>query len=305
MPHKSASFHYLCDMRTLRLDDKETHNICFDYRDESVMLLSSIHQMETVRENIKTNFFMLMIVEQGHSDATINEDRVHLEAGDMLICMPGNIILSGMVSINFRSRIFLTTPAYAYNLLKDTQVSTLRYLACNSYISIRLSAKEQEITLYYYHLISAYGTFPDNELRRQCIQKLLQAFSYAMASFLLEHGFVKKPVKYSAAESIFRSFAHLLRENPSGRSVQFYAEQLHISPKYFNTICKQVTGKTASTIINEELVNQAKIMLNDPDLSIKQIASTLGFSNQSHFGTFIHRNTGLSPQALRKMQNDD
>ena len=61
-------------------------------------------------------------------------------------------------------------------------------------------------------------------------------------------------------------------------------------------------GKTASKIINEEIVTQAHLMLKDPDLSIKQISSILGFTNQSHFGSFIRKETGVSPQALRKKQ---
>ena len=299
-------FSYLCAMKTIKLDTQETKKLVVDYKDENVMLLDNIHQVESVREAIRTEFFLLMMVEQGQSNAVINKEEVFLEQGDMLICTPGNIIESGMVSINFHSLIFLATPAHAYNLLKDTHVGTLRYLAKDSYISMHLSPQGQNIFLNFYNLISSYGTFHDEELRRQCVQKALQAFSCAVVAFLIEHGRLQQqPVRFSAAESLFRSFARLLREHPNGRSVQFYAEKLNISPKYFNTICKQVAGKTASTLINEELVNQAKIMLKDPDLSIKQIASTLGFSNQSHFGTFIRRETGVSPQALRKNHAQD
>ena len=289
-------------MKTINLNTPEARDLVVDYRDDKVILLDNIHQVDSVRETVRTELFILMIVEQGQSHAVINNEEIFLEQGDMLICTPGNIIESGMVSIDFHCRIFLTTPAYAYNLLKDTHVGTLRYLAKDAYICIHLSTQGQEICHNYYSIITSYGgMFHEGELRTQCVQKTLQAFSCAVVAFLMENGGLQpQPVKFSAAESLFRSFAHILREHPSGRSVQFYADKLNISPKYFNTICKQVAGKTASTLINEELVNQAKIMLKDPDLSIKQIASTLGFSNQSHFGTFIRRETGISPQALRK-----
>lgn len=288
-------------MKTIKLNTPEAQNVVADYRDENVMLLDNIHQVNDMRETIRTEFFILMIVEQGQSHAVINKEEIFLEQGDMLICTPGNIIESGMVSINFHCRIFLSTPSYAYNLLKDTHVGTLRYLAKDAYIHIHLPLQGQKIFHNYYTLISSYGIFQNNELLNQCVQKVLQAFAYAVVAFLLDNGQLQpQPVKFSAAENLFRSFAHILREQPNGRSVQFYADKLNISPKYFNTICKQVSGKTASTLINEELVSQAKIMLKDPDLSIKQIASTLGFSNQSHFGTFIRRETGMSPQTLRK-----
>ncbi len=287
-------------MRTIKLDTQETKKFVLDYRDEDVVILDNIHQVEKARETIRTDFFMLMLVEQGQCNIMINQEEVSLEKGDLLIGTPGNFIKSGMVSINFHCRIFLTTPTYTQNLLKETRLGTLRYLVKNSFLTIHTSQGEQSIIRNYYTLISAYGSFSNDKVRKQCVQKLLQAFSYAMVAFLWEHGFIQLQPKYNAADSLFHSFARILREQPNGRSVQFYAEKLNISPKYFNTICKQVTGKTASTIINEELVSQAKIMLKDPDLSIKQIAATLGFSNQSHFGTFMRRETGVSPQALRK-----
>ena len=60
-----------------------------------------------------------------------------------------------------------------------------------------------------------------------------------------------------------------------------------------------VSNKTASQLINEELVNLARTMLSDPDLSVKEIASALGFANQSHFGSFMRKETGRSPIAIR------
>lgn len=79
-----------------------------------------------------------------------------------------------------------------------------------------------------------------------------------------------------------------------------YANLLHISPKYFSSVCKKLTGKTASEIINDEIIKQSSFLLRNNKLSIKQISSRLGFVNQSHFGTFFRRHTGLSPQQYRE-----
>jgi AraC-like DNA-binding protein len=83
-------------------------------------------------------------------------------------------------------------------------------------------------------------------------------------------------------------------------NVNGYAELLHITPKYFSSICKKLSGKTANEIIKEETIKQAKILLHDNSLSIKQVADQLSFTNQSHFGTYFHRYTGMSPQQFRQ-----
>lgn len=82
-------------------------------------------------------------------------------------------------------------------------------------------------------------------------------------------------------------------------SVNEYAERLHVTPKYFSTTCKRLTGRTAGQIINEEIITTAKLLLRDNSKSIKQISDLLGFANQSHFGTYFSKRIGMSPQQFR------
>ncbi|MCB0458901.1 MAG: AraC family transcriptional regulator, partial [Flavobacteriaceae bacterium] len=64
---------------------------------------------------------------------------------------------------------------------------------------------------------------------------------------------------------------------------------------------KEVSGKSTSQLINEIVVMEAKIMLDNPKLTISQIAQELQFSNQSFFGKFFKKNTGISPSNYRKI----
>ena len=107
--------------------------------------------------------------------------------------------------------------------------------------------------------------------------------------------------EYISAENIMQKFLSLIQnESIAYLNVTEYANLLHISPKYFSSACKKLTGKTASEIINEEIIKQSSFLLRNNKLSIKQISSRLGFVNQSHFGTFFRRHTGLSPQQYRE-----
>ena len=88
---------------------------------------------------------------------------------------------------------------------------------------------------------------------------------------------------------------HFLKE----KRVEFYAEQLSITPKYLTEILKNETGKTASQWIGEALIIEAKVLLHNPALSIAQVADLLHFPNQSTFGRFFKRSTHLSPTAYK------
>ena len=107
------------------------------------------------------------------------------------------------------------------------------------------------------------------------------------------------------SDTILKDFAELLVQNiRKETSVGFYAEKLCISKQYLSLIIKEKTRVTLGTIIASMRVEVASQLLRDPDLTIQQIASELSFSDQSSFGKFFKKHTGVSPlkyrQSLRK-----
>lgn len=88
---------------------------------------------------------------------------------------------------------------------------------------------------------------------------------------------------------------HFLEE----RQVSFYAEKMHLTPKYFSTVIKEASGKTAGAWINEMLLLEAKARLQRKDLTVAEIAHQLNFSDPSHFGKFFKKHTGMSPAQYR------
>jgi AraC-like DNA-binding protein len=85
----------------------------------------------------------------------------------------------------------------------------------------------------------------------------------------------------------------------SQRNVNTYAEQLSITPKYLTETVKEITGKTAGEIIDDFVLLEAKLLLDNPALSIAEIADELHFSDQSFFGKYFKRHAGVSPKEYR------
>ena len=82
--------------------------------------------------------------------------------------------------------------------------------------------------------------------------------------------------------------------------VEWYANQLHLAPKYLSNVLKQTLDTSPNILIDQALIRHAKSLLSSTSLSIQQIADQLGFQNQSHFGTFFKHQTGLSPSAFKQ-----
>ncbi len=103
--------------------------------------------------------------------------------------------------------------------------------------------------------------------------------------------------KDSRQEKIFQDFLTLLDKNyTKERSVNFYADKLHITPKYLSATTTMVTGISASRIIDNYIAFQIKQYLYTNNRSIKEISKELNFQSQSFFGRFFKRVTGLSPR---------
>ncbi len=104
----------------------------------------------------------------------------------------------------------------------------------------------------------------------------------------------------SRAEEYFCKFIDLLSLNfKQERMVGFYARQLCITPKYLTTLIKQVSGKSVSDWIDQFVIIEAKTLLRYSSMSIQEIAYTLHFPNQSFFGSYFKRLTGMSPSQYK------
>jgi len=102
--------------------------------------------------------------------------------------------------------------------------------------------------------------------------------------------------------SIVADFQDLLENNYSKKhQVQFYADQLFISPKGLNNATKRELGKTASALIKEKIIIEAKRELYQGKKTIKEIAFALGFEDPAYFSRFFKKSTSRSPKAFHSL----
>jgi AraC family transcriptional activator of pobA len=99
----------------------------------------------------------------------------------------------------------------------------------------------------------------------------------------------------------YQQFTALLEQDfSSHHDVLHYAEALMVEPVKLSRIISRITGKSTKQIIDERVVLEAKRYMTFTDISIKEIASLLGFSDQFHLSRTFKRITGLAPQSFRE-----
>ena len=86
-------------------------------------------------------------------------------------------------------------------------------------------------------------------------------------------------------------------------TVQFIAEELHLSPKYLTSLLQTLTGQSTQQHIHDKLIERAKEMLSTSELSISEISYQLGFEHIQSFSKLFKTKTNISPAKFRQSFN--
>jgi AraC-like DNA-binding protein len=78
-----------------------------------------------------------------------------------------------------------------------------------------------------------------------------------------------------------------------------YADKLCLSESHLNVLCKKECGMSASTLIQERVLQAAKRRLIYTEETVKEIAFDLNFNDVSYFIRFFKKHTGTSPNVYR------
>jgi len=104
--------------------------------------------------------------------------------------------------------------------------------------------------------------------------------------------------------TIFQKFIDLLnQENKLTNKVNHYAGLLNTTPQNLNAICRKETEQSATEILSEYIINEAKRLLLYTDFTVSEISSKLDFKDNSHFSKYFKRHVENTPIGFRKEQD--
>lgn len=100
---------------------------------------------------------------------------------------------------------------------------------------------------------------------------------------------------------IYQQFIGILNQGQAQthRRVAYYAERLCITPKYLSEIVKQLTGYTATDVINQYALRSIRVYLENKEISISQIADLMHFESVSYFCRYTKKLLGVTPGYYR------
>lgn len=141
-----------------------------------------------------------------------------------------------------------------------------------------------------------YTEYNRNEFDREKILAL------QLTTLLNEVNFeyTDQPSPSNAAFLITQQYKNELYENIGQiKRVTDCSNKFGISPNHLNKCVKETTGKSAHEILVDMRVLQAKVLLKQTDLQIREIAFKIGEFESSDFSKFFKKSTGQTPLEYR------
>ena len=78
------------------------------------------------------------------------------------------------------------------------------------------------------------------------------------------------------------------------------ADQLRVTPNYLSTVFHEQTGMKFTRYLTELRIQKAKALLSVSAMTVKEIASRVGYSSSRYFSGLFRQETGISPTDYMK-----
>ena len=248
----------------------------------------------------KTSDCSLLFVESGDLTLRHGVQVFPLQTGSLLLKPPGTVIQALHFHADTRIRIFgFTEQLIANSGVHKRHLESLSLFCATTGPHLPLPPAEAATFSSILDILQAKSALKTKPpLYMESVSQAFGMIALEVASFQSRQHQQQPAMQRSehlAYEFLKLVPQHITRE----RSVQFYADRLNVTAKYLSRCVKDVTGKTCGAIIDEMVILEARVLLDDPELSVAQVADQLHFANPFFFSRFFKDHTGLSPKAYR------
>lgn len=266
---------------------------------------NSASEMEIFRFPSRLNALIIGVGTEGETSLTSNLQEFRLKKDSLFIFSPKHI-LQVQSNNRFKAHLIVIAPDFLKRINIDTKRMMPLFLQFGSLPCMELTHAESQSLRSFISMVEQELKGSETDFSSEIIGGLIAATIYKVGDilthYLTEHPEVDSPI-HNRAEEYFRQFTELLGEHYTReRSVGYYARQLCITPKYLTTLIKRISGKSVSEWIDSYVILEAKTLLKYSNMSVQEIAYYLNFPNQSFFGSYFKRNTGMSPSQYKAKQ---
>ena len=269
--------------------------------EKEVVYLDSLKEVNRLStdESVKMDYNAIIHCRKGVVQLEIGgKEQVRVQAGKLLLVPTRKLLHPMMVSTDVDVAILLISDRVLKRALGPQIDIWNRAMYLKETYVIDGQRWTDALKLY------SHGIFRGEELR--LFNDIVLAFLRVLLLIICEELLHAESINMSSNistdryKTLFHQFLNLLsHEQQKHRQVSYYAEKLHITPKYLSTVCRKVSDKSPVSWITDSVMEDSYQLLRSTELSVKEISNKLGFPNSSFFGQFFREHAGTTPIEYR------
>lgn len=256
--------------------------------------------MSSVR--MATTFFVLC--KNGEIDITYNQKHYLLKKNSLVVGIPDIVVqINSQSLIDANAMFFKKEFLDGLNVNVDNSLIRIVLYILNNPILELTPSEQLDLQHTFTDLEKFAEANEEDTFTKEIIASGIRAFVYKVCriiSLRIERSEYAR-MNTRKYEYFKRFFALLATEYKQHRNVNWYAEQLNLSTKYFTSLIRQVSGRTTVDWINDRVIYEAKNLLLYSEMSITEIAYHLNFPSTSFFSKYFKNIVGINPSEFRKV----
>lgn len=245
------------------------------------------------------NSYVAVLFTKGTGLHEIDFQNYEVSAGSLFFMVPGQIH-SWQLSDDSEGFIFFISPEYYDLHFVNLKLKNYPFFA-SPYVSRKITVNDHDINQLTELLRAVeYENMADEFMKNASIIALLTLmFVYATRHYT-DQATLTTDSKLSYFKHYY-DFENLIENHfKRVKSVSKYADILGITLKHLNRVTQSVVNKTASALLTDRIILEAKRMLIFMDESVVDIAFGLGYEDYSYFTRVFSKKAGLSPTQFRQ-----
>jgi AraC-like DNA-binding protein len=248
-----------------------------------------------ISEPHRHDFYYCVLLDKGDMELEVDFKRIKLGDHAVFLSYPEQV--HRIISTNLEKAWFL---AFDPSIIDEQLKNILDQCLSEVMVLTLAPAKSTELSALIGHLDTVYND-PDERFRQSIVHSILTAFIYQVASAYLSKEQLELNKHPSRNVEITRLFKQILRQNfKSMKRPSEYADRINISVSHLNDTVKSVTGFSVTHFIQQEYLREAQRLLHYSDLSVKEIAQSVGLDDAQYFNRLFSKVIGISPGLFRK-----
>ena len=250
----------------------------------------------TIQPHIHARLFQVFFVETGQFEF-LEATRKRQLTGPCLLMVPPAALHGFSYHSDARGRILTLSGALVDGLFEQASAPTamLGSVQCLTGFDDSHSASQVR------QLMERIETelFDDLPEKRMMLHVYLQQF-FLVLFRLWRQDEAQEARPNSLSLQYFRKFQQRVRQAGTSLNVAQLADDLAITPVHLNRICRAVADKSASQLVQEHILDEARKYLTYTTYSVSEIAYLLHFDYPNYFARFFKKHTALSPTEFRE-----